>query len=552
MITQLQCLYRKKVFNKNKKLIIVLFLLFNTVSAFAITKEELVNKITNSSLYYENTWKRLLHYNNGKSIVNKKSSFFLSKDGYNNPKEEMFALVDKIFDQSKKNNINVFYKYPARIRFIEQNLNISLQDLNKNTDNHLDFEEFKKKVCADNIYLVFASENNTFPSTMMGHLFIKISGIAENTNIEHAVTFTALVTDRKTFNFYSSALTGNLAGGFILNPYRNIVSRYLFEENRPIWEFEIDLTKEEKEFFLLHLWELKEIQTKYKFLTYNCATATVDLLKIAKGKDFLQTKKPFNTPIDYLKEFNKLGLISKINLIPTKTYSEKIKKHKMNILDANKSSSFSLCYGKLNEEFFEFHFTPVYQNLIEPSTAYYDDLETKFFDITADYLMDTNKLFIKKIDLIKLQSILDFKYGGLKNNISKYFGISFENSLGDTNTNLNPTLDYGMGLAYSLLNGEIIPYCIPRIGYRYKENNNFFCVPQIGLIIKPMPQLKIISTYDKYFDSYKNNRGFDSELSVKLGFKISEGTTILLSYSEYTDINIDTKNLFSLGFVLHF
>lgn len=551
MIIQLQYLYRKKVFNKNKKLIIVLFLLFNTVSVFAITKGELVKEITNSSLYYEENWKRLLHYSNGKSIVNKHSSFFISKNGYKNSKDEMLALVDKIFDTSQQDNINFFCKYPARIRFIEQSLNISLQDLNNNTDN-ADFEEFKKKVPADNIYLVFASENNNFPSTMMGHLFIKISGNNGTKDIEHAITFTALVSDKEPFKFYSKALTGNLSGGFILNPYRNIVSRYLFEENRSIWEFEIELTKEEKEFFLLHLWELKEIQTKYKFVTYNCATATVDLLKIAKGKDFLQLHKPFNTPIDYLKEFNSLGAISKINLIPTKTYSEKIKKHNLNILNADKSGRFAVSFSKLKEDSLEFQLTPVYQDLIEPSSAYYNDLETKLFDITANYTLNTNKLFIKKIDLIKTQSILDSNSGGLKDNISKYFSISFENSLEDTTTNLNPTINYGLGFAYSIYNGKIIPYCMPRVGYRYKENNNFFCVPQIGIIIKPMPQLKIITTYDKYFDSYKNNRGFSSELRLQLGFKITQNNTVLISYSQYTDVNIDKKDMLNIGFAVHF
>lgn len=545
MMILLQSRYRKKV--SNKKLIFVLFLLFNSLNVFAVTKEELVNKITDSSLYNNQTWERLLLYNNGKSIVNKNSPFFISKNGYENPKEEMFALVNAIFNGPQQNNINVFYRYPARIRFIERSLNISLQDLNNNINN-ADFEEFKKRVPADNIYLVFASENNHSPSSMMGHLFIKISG---NNGTEHAVTFTALVSDKEPFKFYFKALTGTLPGGFILNPYKNIASRYISEENRSLWEFEITLTEEEKELFLLHLWELKEIQTKYKFITYNCATATIDLLKTAKDKDFLNSAKPFNTPIDYLKEFNRLNLISKINLFPTKLYSERMKKHTLNILDADKSSSFSISYGKLTEDFLEFQFTPVYQNLIEPSMAYYDDLETKLFDITADYTITTNKLFIKKIDLIKLQSVLDCKYGSFKNNVSKYFSISFENSLGDTTTNINPTINYGMGIAYSLFNGKMIPYFMPRTGYRYRDINNFFLVPQIGIIIKPIPQLKIISTYDKYFDSYINNRRFDSELSLKLGFKITKDSTLLLSYSEYTDNNIDTKNMFNIGFAFY-
>ena len=534
------------MFNKNKKLFIILFLLFNSLNVFAVTKEELVKKITDSSLYYEQTWKRLLHYSNGKSIVNKNSTFFLSKNGYKNPKEEMFSLVDKIFDSPT----NVFDKYPARIWFIEKSLNISLQNL-KNS-NAPDFEEFKKKVPADNIYLVFASENNHSPSTMMGHLFIKISGNDGTKDIEHAITFTSLVSDKEPFKFYCKALTGNLSGGFILNPYRDIVSRYLFVENRSIWEFEIKLTKEEKEFFLLHLWELKEVQTKYKFITYNCATATVDLLNIAKDKNFLQLDKPFNTPIDYLKEFEKLDTISKINLIPTKLYNEKIKIKNMHILDANKSSRFAITYSKLIEDSIEFQFTPVYQNLIEPSPAYYDDLETKLFDITANYTVHTNKLFIKKIDLIKLQSILDSNSLMLKDNISKYFSITFENSLGETTTNLNPTINYGMGLAYSFYKGKITPYFMPRIGYRYKDTNNFFCVPQIGVVIKPISQLKIISTYDNYFDSYKNNRGFNSELNLQFGFKITENNTLLVSYSEYTNTNIDTQNIFNIGFAFHF
>lgn len=51
--------------------------------------------------YKQAEWLNLLHYKNGQSLVNKDSSFFVSKYGNKNPAAEYYTLLSKL----KANNV---------------------------------------------------------------------------------------------------------------------------------------------------------------------------------------------------------------------------------------------------------------------------------------------------------------------------------------------------------------------------------------------------------------------------------------------------------------
>ncbi|MFR8206372.1 MAG: DUF4105 domain-containing protein [Alphaproteobacteria bacterium] len=54
-------------------------------------------------------------------------------------------------------------------------------------------------------------------------------------------------------------------------PHNNI-------ENRDIWEYNLDFTPEELDFFVAHLWEVGHAQSKYYFFTRNCSYMLMETL----------------------------------------------------------------------------------------------------------------------------------------------------------------------------------------------------------------------------------------------------------------------------------
>ena len=49
-------------------------------------------------------------------------------------------------------------------------------------------------------------------------------------------------------------------------------------ENRDIWEYNLNLTPEELDMFVAHLWEVGQTQTRYYFFTENCSYMLMEVL----------------------------------------------------------------------------------------------------------------------------------------------------------------------------------------------------------------------------------------------------------------------------------
>ena len=75
--------------------------------------------------------------------------------------------------------------------------------------------------------MIFASENNVSPSSMMGHSFIKLSGKNENGLKEHSFSYFATVDVSNTLKFYADILTVGIDGAYVLSPYAKKRDEYM-------------------------------------------------------------------------------------------------------------------------------------------------------------------------------------------------------------------------------------------------------------------------------------------------------------------------------------
>lgn len=474
-------------------------------------------------------WKYLLHYEDDKSIV-VDNSFFLSSNGMNNPSDELEKTIQEYIKPTFTNENDVICRFPARISFINKHFNLPKR---KNIPKCAGYKEYRKKVAADDVFIVFAGENNSSPSSMMGHLFLKLSGNIDGIQREHSLSFFAAFQQNMSIWNYIQVLLNNIDGYYILSPYNKKMDEYLEAEKRPIWEFKLNISKEEKELLLQHLWELKEKQIIYDFITHNCGDATIKLLYPRPTK----SKKIWMTPIEHLKLLLNDNKISEINLIPSEEYKHKMEKFNevKDITDISNSSKFSVGYQHNAKNYITLDFRPVYLDLTDVNNLYFDDLETRFLSFGLKYNLDRNKILLDRFDILKMTSIIDLVPDYI---FSKHFKFSFENDYGEEKTHIRPTAEFGLGSAISF--GKMIRlYFLPKIGYRYNKVHNFYILPEVGTIIKPAKNWKGIVSYEKYINSNRNNRGYNEKISGSITYKISKDYDITFGIGRYFDT---TKN----------
>ena len=150
-----------------------------------VVQEAVAKNLHNSPI-----WKALLHVSNGKLNI-ADPNFILSKDNFS-LRNELEKTIYSFFEDIDKGDSHGICKFPARFFWIKSELN-----LDDNSLPHVqctEFEEYLKQAPADEISLVFVSENVSNPSSMMGHVFLKLSGHNYKSNyVEHAVSFFTIV-----------------------------------------------------------------------------------------------------------------------------------------------------------------------------------------------------------------------------------------------------------------------------------------------------------------------------------------------------------------------
>jgi Domain of unknown function (DUF4105) len=252
------------------------------------------------------TWASLLHVADGKANI-QNNDFLLSHANFS-LQQELIATIRFLYGGAPAN----VCRFPARYLWLRREIRVPALPIGSCTE----LTEFIQRAPADEIAVVFASENLAQPSSMMGHILLKLSGKNEmNNQVNHAVSF---ITDAGGINlpklFFDSMVIGK-AGFFTLAPYEEKLGLYLRDEQRSIWEVKLKLSAAQRELIQAHLIELKQTKLTYFFQKYNCATVIDFILSVGAGKQ-LTTTGLWLTPKDVVKRTQELGLIKESRVIP--------------------------------------------------------------------------------------------------------------------------------------------------------------------------------------------------------------------------------------------
>ena len=290
-------------------LLLLLTLSFVSISSHARTP------ISIKALAQSDQWLALLHIKPHESASDLQSyvddhTFFLATDGATNPESELLASINAL-----KTDKETQCRFPARTQFLLSHIDGLANDISD--VECTEYNTWLKQLNTSSVVLVFAAAQLNSPSSMYGHTFLRFD--PENveqhsTYLSYALNFGATVSDDDSgFLYAARGITGGYPGNFAANPYFEKIKEYNRLENRDLWEYKLNLTQDEINTMLAHMWELQGINFDYYFFDENCSFRLLELLDVARPGLKLVDNFPVTTiPLDTVRIIEGAGLVSDV------------------------------------------------------------------------------------------------------------------------------------------------------------------------------------------------------------------------------------------------
>ena len=288
--------------------------------------EQLIQQALEKQLDLKKRWHLLLHYKGtwlgGYESEADGMDFFNAPDGKTDPKAELIATLKNFFkdpDSLKPKEEHPQCNFPARYKWLKQELSIDPNQLPKADCTR--FENWLSQLKPESVTLIFASFYMNNPASMFGHTFLRIDtkreGNKQNLS-NYGVNYAATVDSDNTLLYAFRGLFGYFKGEFSVFPYYLKVQEYSNWESRDLWEYQLNLTPDQINTLILHLWELGGTYFDYYYLQENCSYHMLTILEVANpdldlSDNFFIAVQPADT-IKVLTEQE--DLISKITYRP--------------------------------------------------------------------------------------------------------------------------------------------------------------------------------------------------------------------------------------------
>ncbi len=275
-------------------------------------------------------WLAVGHYQGGKSSIDS-PNFFLSADGKTNSQAELQATV-KLFESDDTEKKCLF---PSRYLLLKK-AGLVKEKFPFCTE----YEQFKKDLQPAGVTLLFTDAYMNNPSSMFGHTLLRVDTKRKGTQLlAHGANYGAFTGNEPGALYAILGLTGGYFGGFTVKPYYDIINTYNNLENRDIWELNLDFSQEELDFFVAHLWEIGQTQSRYYFFTRNCSYMLMEMLDAVRPSLKLAKQFPVQAiPLDTFKAaYRANGLTRELNYRPSR--QNKIR-HRVNLMNDEQKEAY--------------------------------------------------------------------------------------------------------------------------------------------------------------------------------------------------------------------
>jgi hypothetical protein len=246
--------------------------------------------------------------------------FFLAERGRSDPEAELEATLRGLLAPAAEGDGAAHCRFPARARWLARELGVQPGRLAATPCPALD--AWRAQLRPRGITLIFPEAFMNNPASMFGHTLLRldVADPSEPRNLlAYAIDFTARSGGDAGPLFLAKGTLGLYPGYFALNPYYKKLELYADWQNRDIWEYPLDLSPEEVELVLLHLWELDDVAIPYYFFRQNCSYQLIRLLAVARPGLALRHGFPVGViPVDTVRDvLAGVGLAGEVRYRPS-------------------------------------------------------------------------------------------------------------------------------------------------------------------------------------------------------------------------------------------
>jgi hypothetical protein len=249
---------------------------------------DLIRRANLAGLHNDRYWHLLLHYRptivGGFESEADEPGFFLAPNGKHDPKAELESTLSQFFSSEPVGRS----RQPARCAFVARfhwlKSALAIDESRLPPQRCERFESWLAELNPSSITLIFPSAYMNNPSSMFGHLLLRIDqkGQTDQTRIlAYTVNYSADVTTNNGIVFAVLGIAGGFKGYFSTHPYYVKAKEYGDFENRDIWEYRLNLSEDQIERLLMHAWEMGNASFDYFFFKENCAYHILALLDVA-------------------------------------------------------------------------------------------------------------------------------------------------------------------------------------------------------------------------------------------------------------------------------
>lgn len=467
-----------------------------------------------------------------KSTIDKEN-FFLDADGRRNPQAELEATIALFNSENKKDNVQKCMM-PSRYKFLQKN-GVRVKPFPKCEE----YEKFIDDLKPSGVTLLFTNAYMNNPSSLYGHTMLRIDTYRKGTQmLAHGATHGAYAVDSNGFLYALKGVWGGYDGSYMVKPYYDIINTYNNIENRDIWEYNLDLSQEELNFFVAHLWEMGNTHTSYYFFTRNCSYMLMETLDAVRPSLKLADEFPLQAiPVDTLKQvYARKGLVKSIKYRPSRQAKINYRVSQMNekqyaaFLDTIKNQNWN------------------YENLENDEKA--DVLETAYQYIQYQYVaeeLDIKEYRKRSFEALKARNKIQVKeyFKELdegKNPIESHesmravLGAGVSNGRGFQEIAYRPSYNSLTDDNFGLLSGSEINFL--NVSARHYDNDNKYVLQNFDIVgIKSFfPVNDLFSPYsyniqagiNREMNPQNEDEGYVFNLSVAggLSHKIADGVLV--------------------------
>lgn len=271
--------------------------------AHAAPEDALISVSRDLGLSQHPQWLSLLHLRSGaRSDVVESTDFYLAPNGSESSQAELEATLRAFFSPWQNDtNAHPRCRFPARYFWLSHHLTLPDYKPSDPRCSNLEKWALLDELHSISLYLIGGYFGN--PASTFGHAVLKFNTTTSthtNPLFDVTVGFGAMVPQNEwSIRYIAKGLLGGYKAGFLDKYYYAQDLVYSRSEFRDIWDFQLNLTPDDRRLVVLHVWELLGKGFSYYFLDKNCAFRLAELVELlAYDETISASHLPWYSPVE--------------------------------------------------------------------------------------------------------------------------------------------------------------------------------------------------------------------------------------------------------------